>query len=855
MRGPTRLGLWVLLVVAFVAGAVWLVVDGDNDDDAVVVLRPSRVDDRIEPPPELPPDTTRVQWETVTVTGWRGDETIERRVVAEDGITPVAGVRVTLLYTPPRARGGPRPESVRLASTVTDASGTFLFEGVRRVDFQVRIEEPDHDPALWTVRGGPLPNRRGSSTLAPGDVQIGRDRRVTFVLVTETGAPVRGAVGEILDENLARIRTITCDERGRVTFVPDGKPSRGVLFRAPGRASKFVQGWRRGKDTLVILLRGHVVAGVVVDERGRPVNRARVTASTMTILGDQKVITGPDGTFRFDALTAHATYPVAVRTDDGRANTITVATGREDVRIKLPPAVSGGFVRGRVLRPDGSPAAGAIVDLSAECDAQGRFELRCSRDGDVTVGARFGYVKLPRAPHAWHAEFGTADMHLLPGHTVSGVTIQLAPSPVSFLRVQLTDAAGSPVRGTGLNPARGFGDVTDADGRAILTWTKVPAGTATTLSIRDTEGRSSRRIDVVTRRGWSGAPQNIALPTARRLTIAIAGIDQKALKETSVRVRSTNAPAAPSATRIGQTSNFELALPDRGPQLVAITYPGGVVYRTAPASSDDTRHLAVDVRRGASLVVKIVEDGKEDRSRSFRVRLFSPHAVPGWGAQIAHVARSDEGDWTIDNLPSGRFVVKIDRGYLPAFVGEIQIRAGGTTTERLTVPRPVTISGEVRGASSTPLGGCNVLLHLPGGGTSSDRFGPLATSHMDGRFEVTLYPIDGAFLEFQRDGHASHFVPIDKSLASRAHRVSLEREGPIVVRGGDAMAVRLPGTDISFEPYVEPTTVSPPPGGTPLLRLPIGEIELLLWDREEGLITRAVTVTPGRTTVLDLRKR
>ncbi len=598
-----------------------------------------------------------------------------------------------------------------------------------------------------------------------------------------------------------------------------------------------------------------MIAGVVVDETGHPVHDADVTIRLVPPLGELRVVTGHDGAFRFEALHGRAAIAVTVRKDDGPPAVVSTPTGREDIQVVLPPAVVGGTVRGVVLRPDGTPAEGAVVDLSATCDADGRFELRRSQDGDIVVGARYGSVDLPMPPHRWQAEFGRAELHLPRGGEVGGVTVRLQPVPVSFVPVQLTDADGIPLVGVGVQPtSSGFGDITDADGRTVVAFLDTPPGTTAAVDIGGRGDAARQRTEIVTRDAWDGPPEHIVEEAAPHLSVEIAGVAKEEWDAVKVWATPRKRIHIPRGTRVGKGPNFEISVPDQGEHLLTIRYPSGGAVRIIPAGGRE-RRLHVDVRRGATLHVTVTDaDGKTPQDVR-RMTLLWERSAP-WGfVEIGRLRRGDEGAWTGERLPAGRFLLAVDRGFLPSAIQTVDIRETGTSTARVTLPRRQTVSGEVRGTTSEPLGGCVVSLRLPGGRRPSDRFGPLATTGAAGRFEVTVSPIDGAYLAFEREGHATHMVPIDASLATRVHRMKLEPEGTILVRTGHVAAARLPGRRVLWEPYVEPSTISPPPGGTPLRRLPLGDVELLAFGSGGTLTVQTVEVVPGRTVVLDVDAR
>ena len=147
------------------------------------------------------------------------------------------------------------------------------------------------------------------------------------------------------------------------------------------------------QDGVVVTLESRAfIAGRVVDQRGRPVVDVRVDATSRTKkresfsfsrrFGPPSSITKPDGRFRIVGL-KNATYDVSVRNPDARIapplkwadsdkptdpRAVVIADGKAVEGLRLVVEQRNETLSGRVVLPDGTPAADSWVTASLQDD-------------------------------------------------------------------------------------------------------------------------------------------------------------------------------------------------------------------------------------------------------------------------------------------------------------------------------------------------------------------------------------------------------------------------------------------------------------------------------------------------------
>ncbi|MCP3136924.1 carboxypeptidase regulatory-like domain-containing protein [Pyxidicoccus xibeiensis] len=338
-------------------------------------------------------------------------------------------------------------------STSSDEDGRFLFE----------LPEPGR--YVITAGGG-----SHLFTKAEADAPTTEVR-----LVVRTGAKVEGTVVDARGAPLFQVRItlklpsdgedderlVMSDEQGHFSLEglpPGGHTLQAVLDRG-GTLHRTSHAFSvSGAEPVEVSLRldtGHSVSGVVVDEHGRPVEAAEVRAYTLQQQPEDRdghrpstATTGPDGRFTVDALVEGPCVLSASKNGytfdepelgkgQARPGVVTRA-GAGDVRLVL---LYQGYLRGRVVREDGTPVSPFTINQLSFRDPGGAFELPMDNPGSMEL--RFDAPGLTRAvldvkvPRGRDLDLGLVRLtrgRQVKGRVVDGVTSQ----PVARASVQVS---------------------------------------------------------------------------------------------------------------------------------------------------------------------------------------------------------------------------------------------------------------------------------------------------------------------------------------------------------------------------------------------------------------------------------
>lgn len=312
---------------------------------------------------------------------------------------------------PPRL-GWSRPDgSFRLAS---------LLPGRR---YRVMATQEGFAPGNAEVTTAPA-----GKTSPPLRIVLDRGRRAFGRVVDEEGRPVAGVMLTLepaFEEEPPPFEEIESQEETSVTVVLEGSSDSKGTFEIPGvSAGTFtLRAMREGfaafskegveiaagpapADLGTILLeRGVAIEGRVTDSKGRPIEKAQVTATpfvpmgaigTFDVTSQPPVATGAGGSFRIGALKRGERYDLSVR---HAGHVPTTAPGVEaptqEVKIVLQTART---LSGRVVGPEREPVPGAEIAATEETKASfegAGYELTSTRPLAVTdAEGRFAIADL-----------------------------------------------------------------------------------------------------------------------------------------------------------------------------------------------------------------------------------------------------------------------------------------------------------------------------------------------------------------------------------------------------------------------------------------------------------------------------
>ena len=430
-------------------------------------------------------------------------------VVVEAGGEPIAGARVTAFVA-----GDGRSGEVLDQPAVTDAAGRFRIPALAPGAYRFRARHRGHLDGTTT--------RSVDAAITDLRLELARGARVSGRVVGGRGAPAPwasvvlapGMEGEQRGERHAQ--RITADRNG--AFVLEGVPPRIFSVMASGEdatsQSVEVDLARGDRDGLVLALDvDGRIAGVVVDDAGRPVAEAVVaampdfmaggTSDAQLLAGAPLTTTDGGGRFVFRGRPEGKYRLVAARTGNERRNPLEVgvkaSTGDLAVRLVVSQP---GRLRGRVRFADGSAPEAFSVQVGrrpplAIASRKGEFvvpEVDPGRQALAVRGPGFA-AATATVDVAPGAERDAGVILLDRGRTVRGRVLGAGSRPVAGAVVvagaRIHAAPGSLVHPHALREGWGSGirrTVTDGDGRFELTG--LEAADVVIAAEHEREGRS-----------------------------------------------------------------------------------------------------------------------------------------------------------------------------------------------------------------------------------------------------------------------------------------------------------------------------------------------------------------------------
>jgi hypothetical protein len=354
-------------------------------------------------------------------------------------------------------------EAAELSAT-TDAEGAFAFDGVPPGDFVV------------TVIGGPVRGGAGGAVSLPGPLAVRCDVPVEPALPTtllgrvcdkESGAPLEGAVVSVRAGGTARtdkdggFKVEVAPGWVRLSAVAEGRP--------PVEMSVRVKDARVPVDVKVPCYVS--VGGHVLGPDDRPVPGARVRWIGRDGPSEEQVA-DEDGAFVIGGIAPGDPGVVQAEANGFVTDEARPEGGRVLVRLEV-----GGRIQGRVLGPDGGPAAGVPVVLlpggwTAEEDEDDMAiaERRVTR---TDAEGRYAIEDLPPGG-AWIFAVPD-DLSLAPSFVRAGVPATVAPDLIldrgHNVKGEVTDAEGRPLVGATvrvLSELRGAEAMTGPRGDFVL---------------------------------------------------------------------------------------------------------------------------------------------------------------------------------------------------------------------------------------------------------------------------------------------------------------------------------------------------------------------------------------------------
>lgn len=368
-------GLVVLVLAAAAIWFLWLRDRGEGTRKAVDVTtgRTAELPDKPATPTtqsDAPaPRGVAPKW-TLDVDP-EGTLQLEGQVQGPDG-SGVGGATVRLSSVPPR-------------TTTTQDDGTFSFDKLVGRPYYLSASSGE-------LVGGPVSYKLTASS-DPVVIRMTEGAKVIVTVVDDKAQPIEGAEVEANEDTKQKT-----DAQGKATLAPVKPGWIGVEASAPGyaRNSSFTTVGSAGAtgQLTITLQQGFAVSGKVIDERGKPIAKARVRgASSGGWWGEaasDEAITDDQGQFQIAALAAGSHTLAAVDGEHAPARSSPITVKDRAITGIVITMQAGGVYAGHVVAGDGKPVPFATVRIAgkgqdawraatprqATTDKAGAFELR-----------------------------------------------------------------------------------------------------------------------------------------------------------------------------------------------------------------------------------------------------------------------------------------------------------------------------------------------------------------------------------------------------------------------------------------------------------------------------------------------
>ncbi|HEY0142742.1 MAG TPA: carboxypeptidase-like regulatory domain-containing protein [Thermoanaerobaculia bacterium] len=344
---------------------------------------------------------------------------------------PVADAAIAVLQDP--AGTTPMP----LDGMLSSGNARPLFESAADGTFRLRLNDKPHD--VTVVKEGYAPARIGGFTPGgdPLRVVLTRGASIEGRVVRKDGGAV--GEGEIFlggEDGTHTMIPIAADGSFAATSLVPGEYSLTVVTEHGARLEKIVKA--PAANLLLELERTVTVTGTVVDKAsGTPLSKYRVYSGS----GTTAVENG--GPFQLQLSPGEAEIMVEADGYTRGQHELTIEPGKPaSVEIAMVRARS---IRGRVVGPDGSPLAEAMVMVheryeSGETTAEeGEFQLDGVPVGVVTLAiSREGYLGRRVAVAADRTE---VEIALTKGRGTTGRVVDENGQPVERAQITASSAA------------------------------------------------------------------------------------------------------------------------------------------------------------------------------------------------------------------------------------------------------------------------------------------------------------------------------------------------------------------------------------------------------------------------------
>jgi protocatechuate 3,4-dioxygenase beta subunit len=659
---------------------------------------------------------------------------------------PVEGAFVGLVESAWLA--GRTPESGILDLAVPPAGVDLRIETAdgRRLSYRLRPARPDETgPAVAVLK---------PAAPASGKVVAARD-----------GRPVAGALAW-LNEDTATVARSGADGTFRLPSLPEQEAA--VFAAAPG----FFQSYSRtsgGRVPTFALEPRLRIAGVVVDEAGRPVAGARLNAAFLTGSRSSPAASSSGGFARSDAAGRFLLKSLAA----GVAYDLRIAReGFAPARQELPAREAGSQAPElRIVLRAGRAAFGVVVDSGRRPVAGAQASLQPTTPTDLSARLRAAREKPERYSAPPTDAAGRFELKNLPAGTFDLVVRGRGFAPLTVPALAIPEGKGNVDLGTVmLAPGATLrGLVVDARGNAIA-GAEVRAKAATRELLPMITVRDPGPADAV-----SGADGAFALED--------------------------RSP--------GESLDITVSHPGYGPG----SAPGVAVPREAPV-----RIVLQDTSRVSGRAVD--PDGKPVAGAAIYLSEEESTSIAGESLQVpsgrAHRGLTDDdGGFVLDGVSPGPIALYAQAPHRQhAELKNLEVKAGQDLANvELVLPPSAVVEGRVLAPDGRPVVGAEVAVVQAAQNDFQRGAAPGAITDGDGRYRLEGVPSGKQTLEARAEGYRRAARDVEVSARTAAVDFELERGLEVSGRVVDDAGNPLPGARLmllagrSFSPNA-PRTLS-----------------------------------------------
>ena len=594
--------------IVAIALAIWFAASGHHDKASAPSDKPRT--GKIEvPATAVAPQTPAAPAPQGIAPKWsldvdpEGPLRLEGQVLGPDG-KGLLGAQIWLSSVPQR-------------SATSEADGSFSFDKVvgRTYTMTAAVTTPNSE-----LLGGPVTYKL-TGTSDPVVIRMSEGAALTVKVVDEGTHPIRGAEVKV---PAFGDHTEKTDDQGTVTMKPIHPGWVGVEVTASGFALGLgftTVGSAGAMGELTVTLRkGVLVSGRVIDEHGKPIGKAHVSATDgnpWEMGRDADAVeTDVKGQFSFPALAAGTHHLGAVdgEHEPAQGTPITVATRPiTGIEIKMK---EGGMLSGVVVDHDGNPSHFATVRVAgtgaqmwkvaarqATSDEHGKFELRGLARAKVQARAESDAAASKLVDVDLTSQAIARDVKLLldVSGTISGTVVDDKNQPVTEVQVNAFPDLMSGASTAGLALA-GMSSAS-TDGAGAFTIHGLPDG-----QYRLWAGRSSGGLDG----GWGlqSTPAKTGDTTVRIVLPAPGGLTGKLVLD------GASAPKLASVQVGGHpptpASNGAFMIKDLQPGRYDVTFRGPefaeYVKRDVEVAVGKTTDMGtITVPRGRKLIGRVLD--------------------------------------------------------------------------------------------------------------------------------------------------------------------------------------------------------------------------------------------------------